>query len=286
MLLLTSTADLIRVVTSSTSAIDVQVSAMDINTTNTSRPTGYRNNVAISTATTTTIVASPATSNLRTVKTVSLRNKGVATNVVTVLHTDGTTVVECIEATLGPDCSLQYHESAGWWVTDTQGREVVQNIPGSGTPITDSDTIVRLTSDVTNNNGTANTIQDVTGLSFPVLATKLYSFEFNIVYTSAATTTGSRWSISGPATPTYLDYTSEYSLTTTTTTRNALLQAYDVPAASNASSASTGNNYALIYGVIQPSADGTVIARFASEVLSSAIVAKVNSFVRYRQITP
>jgi hypothetical protein len=29
-----------------------------------------------------------------------------------------------------------------------------------------------------------------------------------------------------------------------------------------------------------------LIARFASEVASSAIVAKVNSFVRYRQITP
>ena len=79
---------------------------------------------------------------------------------------------------------------------------------------------------------------------------------------------------------------SEYSLTTTTSTRNAMLQAYDVPASSNATSAATGNNWAVIRGVIQPSADGTVIARFASEISSSAIVAKVNSFVRYRQITP
>jgi hypothetical protein len=223
---------------------------------------------------------------LRTVKTISLRNRGVATQVVTVTHTDGTTSVELIEATLAPDASLQYHEAAGWWVTDTQGRAVVQNIPGSGTPITDSDTIVRLTSDVTNNNASANTIADVTGLSFAVTSAKLYRFEFNIVYTAAATTTGSRWSINGPASPTYLSYTSSYSLTTTSETRNALLQAYDVPAASNATSAATGNNWALIRGVIQPSADGTLIARFASEVSSSAIVAKINSFVRYRQITP
>lgn len=287
MLLLASTSDLLRVASSSTSALDVQVSAMDMNTSNTDRPTGYRNNVAITTATTTTIAGSPGSANIiRTIKTVSIRNKGAGTQVVTVIHTDGTTAVEVIEATLGPDTSLQYHEAAGWWVTDSQGRAVVVNLPNAGTPVSDSDSITRLTSDVTNNNAVANSIADVTGLSFSVLAAKLYWFEFHIVYTAAATTTGSRWSISGPAAPTYLDYTSEYSLTTTTTTRNALLQAYDVPAASNATSAATGNNWARIIGVIQPSVDGTVIARFASEVASSAIVAKINSFVRYRQITP
>jgi hypothetical protein len=287
MLLLASTSDLLRLVTSSTSAIDVQVSAMDMNVTTSERPTGYRRNTAITTATTTSIALSPGSADvLRNIKTVSARNKGGATNVVTVLHTDGTTVAECFEATLAPDWSIQYEDGVGWWVTDNQGREVVQNMTSAGVPITDSDTIVRLTSDVTNNNATANTIADVTGLSFPVLANKLYAFSFDIVYTAAATTTGSRWSISGPASPTYLNYTSEYSLTTTTTTRNALVQAYDSPAASNATSAATGNNWASIYGVIQPAADGTVIARFASEIASSAIVAKVNSFVRYRQISP
>jgi hypothetical protein len=119
-----------------------------------------------------------------------------------------------------------------------------------------------------------------------VLAGKLYTFNFDIVYTAAATTTGSRWSIDGPAAPTYLLYRSEYSLTATTTTRNAVLTAYNLPAGSNASSGATAQNWASIYGVIQPSVDGTVIARFASEVASSAIIAKINSFVRYRQITP
>ncbi len=285
MILLTTTSDLVRITTSSTSSVDVQASAMDMAPAGTDRPAGYRKNTAITTATTTTVVESPASGYIRTLKSLSVRNKGVATQVITVLHTDGTTVVEIIEATLAPDTSLQYHEAAGWWVTDTQGRAVVQNQPYAGSPITDSDTIVRLTSDITNNNATANTIADVTGLSFPVTSGKLYWFWFNIVYTAAATTTGSRWSINGPTT-TYLNYRSEYSLTTTTSTRNAQLQAYDQPAASNATSAATGNNYAEIWGTIQPSADGTVIARFASEVSSSAIVAKVNSFVRYRQITP
>ena len=285
LMLATATSELL-VTTSSTSAVDVQASGMDMELTGTDRPTGVAQNTAITTATTTDVVASPASGSIRTIKTLSVRNKGGSTNVVTVLHSDGTTTVELIEATLAPDTCLMYHEAAGWWVTDSQGRAVVVNLPNVGTPITDADSVTRLTSDVTNNNATANTIADVTGLSFAVLANKLYWFEFGIVYTSAATATGSRWSISGPASPTYLGYTSEYSLTTTTTTRNALLQAYDVPAASNATSAATGNNRANITGVIQPSADGTVIARFASEISSSAVVAKVNSFVRYRQITP
>jgi hypothetical protein len=38
--------------------------------------------------------------------------------------------------------------------------------------------------------------------------------------------------------------------------------------------------------VIQPNADTTLIARFASEIANSAIIARINSFVRYRQITP
>lgn len=144
---------------------------------------------------------------------------------------------------------------------------------------------VRLLADVANAHATPNTILDITGLSFAVLANKLYEFEFNILYTAAATTTGSRFSINGPA-KTYLNYTSEYSLTNGTSTRNAMLQSYDLPAACNISSAATGDNWALIKGVIQPSAAGNVIARFASEVTVSAITAKIGSFVRYRQVTP
>lgn len=144
--------------------------------------------------------------------------------------------------------------------------------------------IVILGGDVTNADATPNTLADVTGLAFPVVANSLYEFEFNIIYTAAATTTGSRWTINGPAT-TYLNYTSEYSLTTTTSTRNALVQAYNSPATANASSAATGNNWALIKGVIRPSANGNVIARFASEITVSAIVAKAGSYVKYLKVT-
>lgn len=142
-----------------------------------------------------------------------------------------------------------------------------------------------LATDVTNNNVSANTIADVTGLSFSVTAGKLYYFEFCIMFTAAATTTGSRWAINGPTSPTVLSYTSEYSLTATTSTRNANVVAYDSPAAASATSGATAGNQASIYGFIQPSASGTVTARFASEVSNSAIVAKTGSFVTWRQLT-
>ena len=147
------------------------------------------------------------------------------------------------------------------------------------------DRVVRITSDVTNNNAVANTIADVTGLEFPILNGKLYEFEFVCIYTAAATTTGSRWCVNASAgAATNLCLTSEYSLTTTTTTRNALIQAFDSPAASNATSATTGNNVARMQGTIMATADATFRARFASEVASSAIVCKAGSFVRYRQV--
>lgn len=43
-------------------------------------------------------------------------------------------------------------------------------------------------------------------------------------------------------------------------------------------------NIATIEGYISPSANGTVIARFASEVASSAITAKAGSFVEFMQV--
>lgn len=139
---------------------------------------------------------------------------------------------------------------------------------------------VVLTADVTNNNAVANTIADVTGLSFPVYAGQRYKFTFVIYYTSAASTTGSRWSINGPAF-TDLIYDSYYSLTATSKTFNEGLNTYNSPSAANATSIATVKNKAVITGFIKPSADGTVIARFASEVASSAIVAKADSYVEF-----
>lgn len=283
MLILASTSDKLRLTSSSTANLDVHTSWVD-RVSSTSNTPG-RTNTSISSATTTDIVASPASATYRLIRTLTVRNRHASTSQdVTIIHTDGTNAMELIKCTLSAGECLHYNEKAGFFQTDNFGRLKQVEFTNVGQPTTNSLTTVVLGSDVTNNNAVANTIADVTGLSFSVLNGKTYWFEFHIAYTAAATTTGSRWSISGPATPTYLSYASWYSLTATTRTENNHLQAYDVPAASNATSAATGNNYARIEGITRPSADGTLIARFASEVANSAIVAKAGSFLRYQQL--
>lgn len=281
MLLLASTSDLLRVVTSAAITVDVHASWVDSD--GSSRTPG-RTNTLISTATTTTVVASPASATVRTVKTLTIRNRHGSTACdVTVLHSDGTNVPELVKATLNAGDALHYDEHQGFTVRDLFGRvkERDDNLLASASP--DFTTVV-LGSDQTNNNGTANTIADVTGLSFSVTAGSTYWFRFLVMYTAAATTTGSRWSVNGPASPTLLIFRSEYSLSATTQTLNEGLSAYDTPAASSASSAATGSNVAKVEGFITPSASGTVILRFASEVSASAIVAKAGSLLLWQQV--
>ena len=278
MLLLASTSDKIRLKTGSATNIDVHASWVD----GVSSVTPGRTNTPITTATTTDIVGAPGSSTYRTVKTITIRNRDASTsNAVTVIHTDGTNAMELYKCTLFAGYTLHYHEGAGFWVTDNYGGNVFKEQTNGIPAATNSTNLVALGSDVTNNNGTANTIADVTGLSFSVTAGQTYYFRFQIDYTAAATTTGSRWSISGPGSPTRLAYGSVYSLTTTSVTTNTGLTAYDTPAASSASSAATAGNVAIIEGFITPSANGTVIARFASEVASSAIVAKAGSLLTW-----
>ena len=139
-------------------------------------------------------------------------------------------------------------------------------------------TLVTLGADVINANATANTLADCTGLSFPVTSGTRYRFRALIWYTSAAATTGSRWTLNGPAV-TNLAYKSTYTLTATTLTTN-FATAYSIPAASNGTSIVAGN-IATIEGTILPSANGTVVVQFASEIASSAITCKAGSTLEW-----
>lgn len=226
------------------------------------------------------LVPAPASTYTRGIDFITVHNED--TSAITVTLKVGTRILYKVQLAVGEN--LQWTNSMGFQVISAAGtvKTSVNQIAGAA----DSGfNIVVLAADVTNNNAVANTIADVTGLSFAITDTKLYAFEFNCVYTANATTTGSRWAVRATAgTAANLSMTSEYSLTATTTTRNAMVQAFDSPAASNATSASTGNNLAVMKGVIRANADATFIARFASEVASAAIVCKAGSFVTYREI--
>lgn len=122
MILLTSTGDLLQIVTSGTAALDVQASYVDATT---STVTPDRKNTAITTATTTSVVLSPAASTQRNVKYVSIRNRDAsAANTVTVRHTDGATVVELVKFSLLAGYTLVYEDGPGWYLVDTSGARV------------------------------------------------------------------------------------------------------------------------------------------------------------------
>jgi len=138
-----------------------------------------------------------------------------------------------------------------------------------------------LSTDAANSLATANTLANIDDLSFTVTSGKFYYFKAVINYTAAATTTGSRWTINGPA-ATLISYKSIYTLTATTLTTN-YSSAYDFPSASNTTSLASGN-VAEIEGFVIPSANGTVVVRFASEVANSAITAKKGSVLFYKEV--
>src|SRR4029077_956580 len=113
MILLTSASDAISVVTSSVANTDVHASWVD-NLSGAITP-GRTNTASITSATTTTVVASPAASTQRNVKTITIRNRHASTSQdVTVKHTDGTNNLELIKASLSAGEELIYSDGEGW----------------------------------------------------------------------------------------------------------------------------------------------------------------------------
>ena len=121
MIILASTSDLIRCVTSHAATIEVHTSYVDLNGTTV---TPSRLNTLITTATTTTIVASPAASTVRNLKHLNITNDHASQSCsVTVEHSDGTTVIELMQFTLLPGENMILNEEGTWRHRDAQGAE-------------------------------------------------------------------------------------------------------------------------------------------------------------------
>jgi len=113
MLILASTADLLRVVTGQAADIEPHASWMD-KSGSTFTP-GRTDTASITTATTTTVVPAPAASTQRNVKLLSLRNAHASTACdVTVEHTDGTNVETLMKCTLLAGESLVFDGDGLW----------------------------------------------------------------------------------------------------------------------------------------------------------------------------
>lgn len=281
MIVLANTTDTVEVVLNAahtTTALNVVSSWRDITA------TGYTpGRTLVNTNGTTPVIAAgaPAASTQRVIDYIGIWNSDTTNKVVTVIYDASGSNFILFSASIGPGERVTYQEGIGWQTFNSAGA-LKTIITGTNNISSAGFSTNVLGSNVINNNATANTMQDVTGLSFPVVSGIRYWFRFFIAYDAAATTTGSRWAINGP-TFSSLIYDARYCLTSTTDTL-ATAVTYDQPATSNASSAFTTGNKAAIEGIIVPTADGNVIARFASEVASSAITARAGSFVQYAQL--
>lgn len=129
MLLLTATTHTLEVTTSTTSAIDVSVSYVDI--TSTTFTPGSQD-TAITTATTTTIVAAPGASTQRQIKQITFKNKGTTTNILTIKKDVSGTEYTLFSASLNSNDLIQYTDGDGFKVFDVGGRIKVTDSENSG----------------------------------------------------------------------------------------------------------------------------------------------------------
>ena len=198
MLILATTTDTIEVVLGGASVSPLPIFATFRDITASAYTPGRS---AINTSGTTPVVgvAAPAASTQRVIDFINIYNPNVANATVTVrIDLNGTEYI-LTSVTLAQGERLVYQEGAGWLCYTIAGA--IKNSLNQGTnTVASGDSLAVLGADVTNNNAVANTIADVTGLSFPVVSGTRYWFEFWIRYTSANTGTGSRWSINGPTT--------------------------------------------------------------------------------------
>ncbi len=121
MLNLTTTSDVIRVITSASSQIECHASWVDVQS---GAGSLGRKNTIITTATTTTIVPSPGSGVQRNCRQIAITNDhATAACIVAVEHFDGTTASELISFTLLPGENMMFSEEGRWAHRDAQGAE-------------------------------------------------------------------------------------------------------------------------------------------------------------------
>ena len=137
-------------------------------------------------------------------------------------------------------------------------------------------TMVKLGSDVSTSS-TACCV-DATGLSFSISSGKLYHFKFLVRWDSTNVNRGIGLTLNGPTT-TFLNYDVIYP-----TTRTAGVihnnNAYNLDITTGTTpgiGASPITSLAIVEGLIQPSADGTLIVRFQADNAAAPVTIRANS---------
>lgn len=122
MLNLSSTSDIVRVITASAASVEVHASWVDLNGTTVTPDS--QNTPNITTATTTTVVPAPGASTVRNVKALYITNVSTSVSTrVAVEHFDGTNAVELMGFILLPGENMTFNEEGRWNHRDAQGAE-------------------------------------------------------------------------------------------------------------------------------------------------------------------
>lgn len=281
MLILTETTDTLQIILAgaiTTNHLQAYATWRDITASafTPGRSVGVSNNT-----TAVNLVTSPASSTQRVIDTVIVRNTDTVNATLTIRFNANGTTYELWKGSLRPDERIEYSDGTGFRLFGAEGSERILTVQSYASPTVNTLNTVVLASNVVNDNAVANTLEDVTGLLFPVVTGQKYWFRAAIEYTAAVGTTGSRWTITGPSANTVtVRYTATLSVSTQTNVTN---NAYDLPAAASAASLAAGN-IAVVEGFIDAAADGDVQIRFASEVANSAITALAGSILQWMRV--
>lgn len=132
----------------------------------------------------------------------------------------------------------------------------------------------RVTANVTTN---VTTFADITGLSFPLLANTDYYFRFVLHHVSAASTTGIRFGVTGPTSPTALRVGGIIPISTAAANFGSVT-AYDTAIFASTTGATVAM-MSIIEGVIRNAGNASpnLVARVASEVGAATVTVLAQS---------
>lgn len=261
MILLTATTDKLQLVTGSAGTINFHASWVDNNA---GTITPGRSNSAPTTATTTDVVAAPASSTQRNVKTMNIRNAHASNaNTLTVLFNDNGTTYELFKCSLAAQEVLTYVEGIGWDIYAADGSHKAQSARVLFYALDADDTGGQ-------NVATAQPWFPTAG-GVTVEAATTYFFEGQLYTTRAAGATSHTTGVlfAGTATLTNIDYWGEAKTGDT----NALAAGngfWSLAATSlvvkAASTSATENSIIQVRGVVRINAAGTFIPQFIYSV--------------------
>ena len=272
MLILTNAGtDSLEVVTDAAVTVDVSAHWVDRNTSTFEQVLG-RTNTAISTAATTPVIAAPAATTVRIVKTLHVCNIHATSSVgVTVQYDQNGTNFRLHNVTLLAGEQLEYVEGIGFFVVAITRKAFF---------------LRRVTSDSVH--ATAASFADVTGLTCPVFAGKHYNFVAHLYHVENASTTGAQFAINGPAvTAMLIQEWGVFAGSITASTAQASLAVAGITARDTAAIVATSSAatpqiaLAMLTGWFNPSADGTFAVRATSEVsVAAGLTVKAGSWLQ------